>query len=120
VDQAVVQRSWIWLSQLAVSIRSRRKPEESYQAYARRPKRLGASSIHRGVSFRKQTQLWIAQVYWRGKRYFLGSFKTEREAALAYNLHAQKIIGNFALLNDLSAGEGASQGDLEQGVEKVS
>ena len=86
-------------------IRSRRTPEETYQAYARRPKRAGASSKHRGVSFRKQTQLWIAQVYWRGKRYFLGSFSTEREAALAYNIHAQRIIGELALLNDLSTGE---------------
>ena len=89
------------LSQLAVSIRSTRTPEETYQAYARRPKRAGASSKHRGVSFRQQTQLWIAQVYWRGRRYFLGSFKTEDEAALAYNIHAKRIIGELALLNDL-------------------
>lgn len=74
---------------------------ESYQAYARRPRRRGASSEYRGVSFRKQTQLWTAQVYWRGRRYYLGSFNTEREAALAYNRHAQKIIGSFALLNEI-------------------
>lgn len=85
-----------------MSIRSRRTREETYQAYANRPKRVGASSQHRGVSFRKQTQLWIAQVYWRGRRYFLGSFKTEREAPLAYNIYAQRIIGEMALLNDLS------------------
>lgn len=89
-------------SQLAVPNRSRRTPEETYQAYARRPKRLGASSKYRGVSFRKQTQLWIAQVYWKGRRYFLGSFNSETEAALAYNKHAQRIIGDLALLNDLS------------------
>ena len=35
----------------------------------------------------------------------MGSFETEREAALAYNMHAQKIIGNLALLNDLSGAE---------------
>ena len=86
-------------------IRSRRTPEETYQAYARRPKRAGASSKHRGVSFRKQTQFWIAQVHWRGKRYFLGSFNIEWDAALAYNLHAQHTIGELALLNDLSTGE---------------
>jgi hypothetical protein len=91
-----------------VSIPTRRTPEETYQAYARRPKRVGASSKHRGVSFRKQTQLWIAQVYWRGRRYFLGSFNTEREAAIAYNIHAQRIIGKLALLNDLSTDESAS------------
>lgn len=89
-------------------IRSRRTPEETYQSYARRPKRVGASSKHRGVSFRKQTQLWIAQVYWKGRRYFLGSFHTEREAAIAYNIHAKRIIGELALLNDLSTEESDS------------
>lgn len=97
------------MSQHAVSVRSRRKPEEAYLAYARRPKRHGASSKYRGVSFRKQTQLWIAQFYWRGKRYFLGSFQSEVEAALAYNLHAERMIGELALLNDLSGDPGCPQ-----------
>ena len=92
-----------------MSIRTPRTPEETYQAYARRPKRGGASSKHRGVSFRKQTQLWIAQVHWRGRRYFLGSFNTEREAALAYNTHARRTIGGLALLNDLSQDDDADQ-----------
>jgi hypothetical protein len=109
VDRTVARRSWERLSQLAVSIRTPRTPEEAYQAYASRPKRVGASSKHRGVSFRKQTQLWIAQVYWRGRRYFLGSFNTEREAALAYNTHARRIIGELALLNDLSQDDDADQ-----------
>ena len=110
VDQAFVRRSWNWLFQFAVSIRSRRTPEETYQSYARRPRRAGASSKYRGVSFRKQTQLWRAQVYWKGRRYFLGSFDTEREAALAYNIHAQRIIGELALLNDLSSDDAAVSG----------
>lgn len=90
-------------------IQSRRTPEESYQAYASRPKRPGASSKHRGVSYRKKTGLWTAQVYWRGRRYYLGSFRTELEAALAYNIHAQKIIGGLALLNDLSTDANSPQ-----------
>lgn len=98
-------------------MRSRRTPEELYQAYASRPRRAGASSKYRGVSFRAKTQLWTAQVYWRGRRYYVGSFKTEGEAALAYNIHAQKIIGALALLNDLSGDEGslqASQGSAPE------
>ncbi len=73
-------------------------------AFARRPKRAGSSSRYRGVSFRQQTQRWIAQVYWRGRRYFLGSYDREEEAAAAYNRHAPRIIGELAVLNDLPAG----------------
>lgn len=97
--------------------RTRRTPEETYQAYASRPKRHGASSRYRGVSFRRQTQLWIAQVYWKGRRYFLGSFKTETEAALAYNNHAKRIIGELALLNDLPA-DNSHDGILADGVQE--
>lgn len=81
----------------------RRSPEEKYLAFARRPKRAGSSSRFRGVSFRRQTQRWIAQVYWRGRRYFLGSYAREEEAAAAYNRHAARIIGELAVLNDLDA-----------------
>lgn len=81
----------------------RRSPEEKYLAFARRPKRAGSSSRFRGVSFRQQTQRWIAQVYWRGRRYFLGSYEREEEAAAAYNRHAARIIGDLAVLNDLPA-----------------
>jgi hypothetical protein len=101
-----------------VSIRSPRKPEDAYLAYARRPKRHGASSQYRGVSFRTSTQLWIAQLYWKGRRYFLGSFQTEREAALAYNQHAERIIGELALLNDLSTDPNPNQDNTMSKVQK--
>ena len=75
--------------------------EQRYLAYARRPRRADASSRYRGVSLRRQTGLWVAQVYWRGRRYFLGSFHSEEEAAKAYNKHAAILIGKMALLNEL-------------------
>lgn len=80
---------------------TRRSAEEKYLAFASRPKRAGCSSRFRGVSFRQQTQRWVAQVYWRGRRYFLGSFEREEDAAAAYNQHASRIIGELAVLNDL-------------------
>lgn len=86
----------------------RRTREEKYLAFARRPKRAGSSSRYRGVSFRQQTQRWIAQVYWQGRRYFLGSFDREEDAAAAYNRHAACIIGELAVLNDLPAGATAT------------
>jgi len=76
--------------------------EQRYLAYAQRPQRADASSRYRGVSLRQQTGLWVAQVYWRGRRYFLGSFHSEEEAARAYNKHASILIGKMALLNEVS------------------
>jgi hypothetical protein len=75
--------------------------EQRYLAYAQRPRRADASSRYRGVSLRQQTGLWVAQVYWRGRRYFLGSFHSEEEAAIAYNKHASILIGRMALLNEI-------------------
>ncbi len=84
--------------------------EQAYLAYANRPRRPGASSMFRGVSYRKRTGQWIAQLYWRGRRYFLGAYQDEREAAEVYNNHALKIIGPFAVVNDLTV---AVANDLE-------
>jgi hypothetical protein len=41
-------------------------------------------------------------LYWRGRRYFLGAYQEERQAAEVYNKHALQIIGPFALVNDLT------------------
>ena len=76
--------------------------EQAYLAYANRPRRSGASSLFRGVSYRSRTGQWIAQLYWRGRRYFLGAYQDEREAAEVYNKHALQIIGPFAVVNDLT------------------
>ena len=79
--------------------------EQAYLAYANRPRRPGASSMFRGVSYRKRTGKWIAQLYWRGRRYFLGAYQDEREAAEVYNKHALQIIGPFAVVNDLEVAD---------------
>ena len=79
--------------------------EQAYLVYANRPRRAGASSRFRGVSYRKRTGQWIAQLYWRGRRYFLGAYQDEREAAEVYNKHALQIIGPFAVVNDLAVAD---------------
>ena len=86
--------------------------EQAYLAYANRPRRPGASSMFRGVSYRKRTGQWIAQLYWRGRRYFLGAYQDEREAAEVYNKHALQIIGPFAVVNDLEVAD-LTVADLE-------
>jgi len=52
-----------------------------------------------GVSFHKRRGLWTAAIRYRGKHIWLGYFKTELEAALAYDRAAIKYHGEFARLN---------------------
>jgi len=66
----------------------------------RRPK-IGGSSKYLGVSLNKASGKFKAQIKSNGKVKGIGYFKTEEEAALAYNLHAEKIHGEFAALNIL-------------------
>jgi hypothetical protein len=58
-------------------------------------KRSGCSSQYKGVSYDKVRSQWMCMV--RGK--YVGRFNSEKEAAQAYNVHAQKIFGEFASLN---------------------
>jgi hypothetical protein len=53
----------------------------------------GSSSRYKGVSRPAHTPSFIAQIYIDGKQKYLGSYKTEDEAALAYNKEAQQHAG---------------------------
>lgn len=44
---------------------------------------------------------WMAQIHHRGKRYSLGYFADEADAAITYNVAAQLFFGKFACLNDV-------------------
>ena len=48
-------------------------------------------SYFRGVSFRKDRNVWHAYIKSNGKRIFLGNHESEAEAALAYNREAAKL-----------------------------
>lgn len=64
-----------------------------------RRKWAGCSSKYTGVSFLKKKQRWTARIVKNYKSKHLGSFKTEIEAAKAYNEAAIKLYGDKANLN---------------------
>lgn len=63
----------------------------------KRTRKGGTHSKFKGVGRNKKK--WMAEVKYEGKRFRLGNFDTERECAIAYNLKAKELFGDFALLN---------------------
>jgi hypothetical protein len=70
-----------------------------------RGKPITNSSGYRGVQFhhapRPLSKPWKALMQVRGKKYFLGYFKTSKEAAIAWNQKAKELHGEFARLNKI-------------------
>lgn len=64
---------------------------------ANRRANFNSSSIYKGVS--KDGGFWRANVASCGKRYCVGRFKDELEAAKAYDVKAKELFGEFAKLN---------------------
>jgi hypothetical protein len=60
-------------------------------------KKEGATSQYKGVCFKKNR--WNSEITKDKKYYYIGSFNTEREAAIAYNNKAKELYGEFACLN---------------------
>ena len=54
---------------------------------------------YKGVHFDKTEQRYIAQICCKRKRYKLGRFETDIEAARAYDKKAIELFGDFALVN---------------------
>jgi hypothetical protein len=61
--------------------------------------KAGRSSQYRGVSFDRKRKYWNVQVVLEGKYVFFGRYKSEIEAAKAYDEAARKYHGEFARLN---------------------
>ena len=57
------------------------------------------TSKFKGICWNKKRQNWQVQIRVNGKRIWLGYFRKEIEAALAYDLAAKYYFGDFARLN---------------------
>jgi hypothetical protein len=64
-------------------------------------KRTGCSSKYKGVYWNLQQKKWTSGINYKGKRYYLGHFISEEEAATAYNKKAVELFGEFARINSM-------------------
>ena len=56
---------------------------------------------YHGIDFHKKSGGWRARVCKDQKSYYIGAFKTQQEAFIAYNKKAIELFGEFASLNAL-------------------
>ncbi|PWU17597.1 MAG: hypothetical protein C5B49_08525 [Bdellovibrio sp.] len=64
-------------------------------------KRSKTTSQYRGVSFSKSSGKWRAGIEVKGSSINLGEYRTEADAALAYNEAARKFFGDIAYQNNV-------------------
>lgn len=72
-------------------------------------KAYGTTSKYRGVCYRpklNKSSPWTAYCSKNGVRYELGYFKTEVEAALAYNKKSLELWGSFSFQNEIKENPG--------------
>ena len=65
-------------------------------------KKAGASSQYFGVCYVEKKKKWVSEIRKDKVRHHVGSFKTEIEAAKAYNKKAFELYGEDAKINVIS------------------
>lgn len=71
------------------------------QNHFNRPANSNGSSKYKGVCWNKASKKWQAQIKINKKNKVLGQFVSETEAALAYNVKAKELFGEFAYINQI-------------------
>lgn len=66
-----------------------------------RPQVRSKSSKYKGVFFHSHSGLWVAALKKGGKRFATKYFKSEVDAAVAYNSMAKDAFGDFARFNEV-------------------
>jgi len=73
-----------------------------HQSSLHRPNMKRGFSKYRGVCWHKRKKKWQAEIGHRGKLIYIGMYKTENDAAAAYNIEAERRFGDYATLNVLA------------------
>lgn len=60
------------------------------------------TSGHKGVTYRKEENLWTSSIMVEGSRKYLGYFPTKELAAKAYNKAALEYFGEFAVIKEVN------------------
>lgn len=81
---------------------AKQSDKDYYLALARRPLRPNKFSKYRGVQKNKDPDRpFRVMLTHKGRRYNLGAYANEDHAARIYNYAALKIIGEYAVLNEV-------------------
>lgn len=68
-------------------------------SYNKRKPKSGTTSQYKGVHWYPTKRRWAAEIRARGVKYRLGRFRSEEDAAKAYDAAATRLFGEFAILN---------------------
>lgn len=58
-------------------------------------------SKYKGVTWRNDREKWRSRICINGHRIYLGLYETQEDAALAYNVAAKELFGEYARLNEI-------------------
>jgi hypothetical protein len=62
---------------------------------------IPTTSKFKGVCFHKKKKLWFAYINANKKRYNIGYFRNEHDAAIAYNNKAKELFTDYAYFNEV-------------------
>ena len=85
--------------------RANLRPATAGQNQANRSRNTNGTSRFKGVAWFQKSQKWMAKITHNYKQIYLGCYHTEKEAAIAYNVAALELFGEYARLNNINGEE---------------